>query len=249
MYLSYEGDIARIRIGNQIFQWGSANTYSPTSYFNPYDTREFLVRSEDEIFMGIPSLSLLLAKNSNSLEFVFAPIPVSSRNALNTSFWSVDIDNYILPVQITDSKELDIKAKNFAYGARASALMGPLEGSLSVFHGPDNLQLYVPIGTQIVKDDEGNNETVVMIEPQSFVVNTVGLDFNLNFGDLSFQLETALIFDKRGVMLSDNITETELPAPVEKSKFYAAALGFNYVIPFFSQLYKLRYHLIVKLCS
>ena len=233
LYIGYSGDIFRVRLGNQVFHWGSANTYSPTSYFNPYDTREFLVRSEDEIFMGIPSLSILAANVDSAFEFVFAPIPVTSRNALNTSFWSVDIDNYLLPVVVKDAKEMAIEPENFGYGLRVSDHSGPLETALSFFHGPDNLQLYVPTQTEIVKDDLGNNETVVVLEPQNFIVNTIGADFNLTFDDLSFQGELAYILNKSGVKIDEDITETELPAPVEQSKFYATAIGFNYVLPFY----------------
>ena len=34
-------------------------------------------------------------------------------------------------------------------------------------------------------------------------------------------------------MLDEDITQTQLPAPIEKSKFYAVAIGFDYVLPFY----------------
>jgi len=43
-YVNWEIGSVRLRAGNQIIAWGTADAFNPTSYFNAYDLREFLFK-------------------------------------------------------------------------------------------------------------------------------------------------------------------------------------------------------------
>jgi len=56
-YVHYGNSRARVRVGNQIYGWGTADVFNPTSYFNPYDMRETFFKDDDELKLGVPSIS------------------------------------------------------------------------------------------------------------------------------------------------------------------------------------------------
>jgi len=229
LYLNYGAESFRLRVGNQIYGWGTADAFNPTSYFNPSDTRELFFRDDDENKAGVPSLSGMFFLGDFTLEAVFVPVHIPPITAPEGNFWAVTVDSFLMPIVFDEPERLGIDIDNVGYGARLSTSMGGVDMSLSGYRGPDKSQLFLP--DRVIF--QGITPVAVQIKSQASIVSMFGIDFSATLGDFVVQLEAVYSPDKMGIV-EQRITSPPaltLPFEVERSRHISYATGFNYFIP------------------
>ncbi|TFG91808.1 MAG: SPOR domain-containing protein [Syntrophobacterales bacterium] len=230
LYLNYGMEHFRLRAGNQIYGWGTADAFNPTSYFNPSDMREILFRDDDENKVGVPSLSGMFFLGDYTLEAVFVPVHIPTIMAPEGNFWALAVnDSFFLPIIFDEPERLDADIDNVGYGVRLSTSAGGVDMSVSAFRGPDKNQLFLPY--EIIF--QGPTPVAVRLRPQTSVVSILGLDLSAALGDFVVQLEAAYSPDKAGIV-EQGITGLGGPTlPFETDRFHyvSYATGFNYFIP------------------
>ncbi len=232
LYLNYTHDKFRMRVGNQIYGWGTADFFNPTSYFNPYDMREILYKDEDEYKAGVPSVSGMIFLNNFTLELVYVPIHIPEVLTPKNNFWSFNIDNYQLPIVFGETDELDREASNDGFGARLSTSIKSADVSFSCYHGPDKDTLFLPFQTHLVQ----NNPVAVLVTPQYYVIDAAGIDFSMSMDAFVLQFETAYFSNKRGVeeQTFNELGDISFPYKVRKSDYISYTIGFTYFIPLYN---------------
>jgi hypothetical protein len=233
LYLNFSAGDIRLRLGNQIYGWGTADTFNPTAYFNAYDLREFVFRGEDEFRSGSPSLSGMFFFEEATLEAVISLHHHPLLLAPEGSFWAITTSSplYTILIETTDREEAGLDKPGF--GARLSMNIFDSDVSFSGYHGPDKEPVFVPWSIELVP----NTNIIVLAKPQHFVVNYMGVDFSKALGDFVIQFEAAYSPDKSGLVIQDigNPSQVQLPFEVRNASYIAYAAGFNYFVP----LYKL----------
>ncbi|MEW6526680.1 MAG: DUF1302 family protein [Spirochaetota bacterium] len=233
-YINYEIGSVRLRAGNQIFAWGTADAFNPTSYFNTYDLREFLFKDEDtELKMGVPALSMLITLGNDTLELVVTPLHVPLRMPQADTFWQLNVKEGPFPVTIAQPQTLPFEIANAGVGARYYHNVAGFDVHLSAYHGPDTQPYLLPVQT-ILKPNE---PVSILVEPHYAIVNMVGTALSKAYKDFVFQVEAVYSPDKTGVVdvdlqnLSAAQLATLLPYKTRKSHFVTYSAGFNYFIP------------------
>lgn len=232
-YLQYIREKYRLRLGNQIFGWGTTDVYNPTSYFNAIDMREALFKDDDEGKEGVFSLSSMVFLGRFTLEMVVAPFHTPGMVPEKNLYWQFNLDNFTLPVIFADPEEKDITLSNMALGMRVSTTAMNTDMSFSAFHGPDKDLLFLPTQT-IIEDDYSVS---VLVEPKSHKVTCFGMDFSKAFDEIVVQGEVAFSPNK-AVRSEEEVPDAPsdpLLHEVLKVPYLSYSIGFNYFIP----LYKL----------
>jgi hypothetical protein len=230
LYINYSEGNLRLRAGNQIYGWGTADAFNATSYFNPYDVRELIFRDDDEWKVGVPSLSGMFFMESFTLEMVFVPVHVPMVFFTEDTFWSIDYLDESYPVVFGENHGLDVEPGNFGFGGRVSTSIKGVDFSLSGYHGPDREPVFLPSRTLLIP----NEPVSLFIEPKYYVINMVGFDVTTTvLDDFVVQAEAAYSPNKRGFVRQDmtNYQDIVLPFEVEKSPYISYAVGFNYFLP------------------
>ncbi len=230
LYINYSEGNLRLRAGNQIYGWGTADAFNATSYFNPYDVRELIFRDDDEWKVGVPSLSAMVFMESFTLEMVFVPVHVPMVFFTEDTFWDIDYLDESYPVVFGETHGLDVEPRNFGFGGRVSASIKGVDFSISGYHGPDREPVFLPSRTLLIPDEPIS----LLIEPNYYVVDMVGFDVTTTvLDDFVVQAEAAYSPNKRGFVQQDmtNYQDIVLPFEVEKSSYLSYAVGFNYFVP------------------
>jgi hypothetical protein len=229
-YVHYGSSRARVRAGNQIYGWGTADTFNPTSYFNPYDMREVLFRDDDEQKLGVPSVSGMVFSDSATAELVLVPVHVPGVLAGKGRYWETKLTNFKLPIVIGEPEALSGSLENTGFGARVSKTVLGTDISVSAYHGPDKDFTFVHVKTLI----DAGEPVSVLVTPMTYPVTYFGFDFSRSLDTFVFQAEAAFSPDKRACMEQDMDGGTVVfPYGVERSRYIACALGFNYFIPLY----------------
>ncbi len=224
LYLNYTARQFRLRAGNQIYAWGTADAFNPTSYFNPLDLRELIFRDDDEEKIGVPSISGMFFLENCTLEAVVVPAHIPSIMPPEGNFWSLTVEKGLpLPILFDEPQQLDADIANCGYGARLSTSSGGIDISVSGYHGPDKDPVFLPYEVSGALPD-----ATILVKPQTYIVNMFGVDFSAALGDFVVQFEGAYSPDKAGIVKSESIV---LPFEVDRSQYISYAAGFNYFIP------------------
>ncbi|MDH7554399.1 MAG: hypothetical protein QHH74_12155 [Spirochaetota bacterium] len=233
-YINYEIGSVRLRAGNQIFAWGTADAFNPTSYFNTYDLREFLFKDEDtELKMGVPAVSMLMTLGNDTLELVITPLHIPLRMPQAGSFWQLTVKEGPFPVTIAQPEVLPFEIANAGVGARYYHNIAGFDVHLSAYHGPDTIPYLLPVKTIL----QPNEPVSILVEPRYAIVNMAGTALSKAYKDFVFQVEAVYSPDKTGVVDVDlqNLNaaqlQTLLPYKTRKSHFVTYSAGFNYFIP------------------
>ncbi|TFG38525.1 MAG: SPOR domain-containing protein [Syntrophobacterales bacterium] len=230
LYINYSKGNFRLRAGNQIYGWGTADAFNATSYFNPYDIRELIFKDDDEWKVGVPSVSSMIFTERFTLEMVFVPVHVPMNAFTEDTFWSIDYLDESYPVIFGTTHGLDVKGKNYGFGGRLSASIKGVDVSLSGYHGPDREPVFLPTRTVLIP----NEPIALLIEPRYYVISMAGFDVTTIFmDDFVVQLEAAYSPNKRGFVKQDltDYQDIEFPFEVKESHYISYAVGFNYFIP------------------
>ncbi|MBW2630999.1 MAG: hypothetical protein JRC90_04425 [Deltaproteobacteria bacterium] len=226
LYLNYGAENFRLRVGNQIYGWGTADAFNPTSYFNPYDLRELIFKDDDENKAGVPSISGMFFLGEYTLEAVFVPVHIPTIMAPDGNFWSFTINkDFPCPIVFDEPQELDADIGNCGYGARLSTSSGGVDISVSGYRGPDKDPIFLPYKIVGILPD-----VAILVKPQSYVVSMFGVDFSATLGDFVVQFEAVYSPDKMGIVELDYASPI-LPFKVKRSPHISYATGFNYFIP------------------
>jgi len=224
----------RLRIGNQVYPWGTADGLNPTSWLNPRDLRELFLIPEEEFLLGVPSVSGMFFFSDFTLSLVFVPVHTAAALPSSNHFWAVKeaADKY--PVYFDAPDPMAASSENFAYAARAASTVGGIDFSVSGYHGPDNDMLMVPWRIITVP----GQPTGLLIRPRSFLVNYVGADFSFSRGDWVINAEAAYCPNKSGLVAQDTDRPWNLrfPYDIRETDYLAYSLGFNYYIPLYRLL-------------
>ncbi len=228
LYLHYSTDAFRLRLGNQIFAWGTADAFNPTSYFNPFDAREFIFKEDDELNQGVPAASGMFYIGNWVLEVVYVPVHVPMALPENDNFWFLRLTGMPLEAMVDDRGGMEMNGRNMAYGARFSGSVKGVDMSVSGYHGPDKEPVLVPSSVMFPP----NEPVAIAVRPEYYIVNKMGFDASTSIDKFVVQCEMAYSPDKRGLEeLPDDITGVSFPLPVKKSHYFSYSTGFNYFIP------------------
>ena len=229
LYYNWSREKFRVRIGNQIFGWGTADFINSTSYFNPSDFRELLFKDEDQVALGVPAISGLFFFEAFTVETVFVPIHTAAAFPETGNYWAVKMVEDSYPLIFGDANPMDAVSKNFGYGVRIASTYEGVDFSFSGYHGPDNEPVLLPSSTVLIE-----NQTVsILIDPQYFIVDYAGFDFAFTYEDFVFQVEAAYSPNKSGFIKQDTSQPQDLifPYDTRKTDYLSYSVGFNYFIP------------------
>ncbi len=229
LYVNIGNETFRLRVGNQIYGWGTGDAFNPTSCFNPSDMRELFFKDDDELKQGVPSISGMYFGSNFTVEAVFVPVHSPGRISTETDFWSLTLDNYDIPIVLDEPTALDTTGSNFGFGTRLTTTMGSADMSVSMYHGPDKDAIYR--ATQTILAD--NSSVSVLVEPYYGIISQFGADCSFTYDTFVFQLEATYSSDKTGVKTQDNTTvsDVQFPYSLKKGDFISVSTGFNYFIP------------------
>ena len=226
-YVGYEDGKYRIRAGNQLFNWGTADVFNPTSYFNPFDMREYLLKDDDEMKYGVPAISGLYTIGATSLEAVITPVHIPLTFANKNAFWELKYNEGPFPVNIEQPSSLPLSFYNCGIGLQYYFNYFKTDFYISVYHGPDDEPLMRPIGTKITP----NEPLSIIISPEYKTVDMTGLAFSKSVSRFVIQAEGVYSFNKYGVIEQDYTTDLKFPLSIDKSHFISYSTGINYFIP------------------
>jgi len=229
LYINYMIYPVRLRLGNQLYKWGTADVINPTAYFAPYDFREFLFRDDDEFNQGVPSFSAMYFNDNFTAELVLSFLHVPTLFAPNGNFWSLDMPDDVFNIIIPEGQSLDPEASNAGFGVRFAKTLFQTDLSLSYYHAPDRDPVLVPESVAFVP----NEPLSIIMDPRYYVVNTFGADASKGIGNFTIQFEAAYTPDKYGFVNQDlsDPSSIQWPFEVRKSGNLAYTAGFNYFIP------------------
>jgi hypothetical protein len=229
LYLNYRFSPFRLRLGNQLYKWGTADVLNPTAYFNAYDFREFLMRDDDQFKQGVPSLSFMHVHDRWTTELVFAFAHVPTLYAPSGNFWSLDMRKALYTSQVGSYDSLPTQWENTGIGGRLSTTVWGTDLSLSGYHGPDRDPVVVPESVSFTP----NEPLALMLEPHYYIVDMLGMDLSKAVGDFVFQAEASYSPNKRSLVMQDlsMLGEVQIPFDTRETDFIAYAAGFNYFVP------------------
>ena len=229
LYYNAEFSFFRLRAGNQIYQWGTADVFNPTSYFNPMDMREALFKDQDELRQGVPSLSSLFFIGDDTLELVIVPLHVPALLPEKNTFWELRYEEEGYPISIAASRPMEPDIKNIAVGLQYYKNILSTDVNISAYYGPDTEPLFRPMGTIAVP----NEPIAVDVRPEYHTTIKTGLALSRGWNDFVFQFEAAYSPLKTGVVDQD-YSGGQIPQfPFKTRTFHAlyTTAGFNYMIP------------------
>lgn len=235
LYLSVQLGPVDIRAGNRLIKWGPAYTISPTSYFNPFDLIEIVLRDPEELYVGIPAASANVSWGDVALQIVYAPVHTPTRLPERGGPWALRVPNVQIPGS-TVSVPVEMAPINNAYvtydrhsiddysvGARLSATMHGLDVSLSAYHGYDRDIVLFPTLVPDPKYPLGKIE----LAPYYSKVTSLGVDFAIPVWEFTLYGEAAYTFDKPAIVRITNLAE--LNEPLRHTGFLYCVLGVNWV--------------------
>ncbi len=232
LYVNYDKGIWRLRAGNQIHHWGTADAIKPTSYFNPFDLRELLFKDEDtELTMGVPSISAQAFIGSDSLEIVIVPIHTPSRVPVTGTYWGMNHREGPFPLVIDEEKGIAPGIEGAGAGIKYYRNIKNFDTHISLFRGPDKEPIFRPVKTV----SEPDEPVSILAEPQFNTVTMAGIALSNTYKRFIFQFEGVYSPDKTGVVdteIDASQIDTLLPFETEKSHYFAYSAGFNYFLPF-----------------
>lgn len=225
-YLNLGFSFMKFRIGNQIYGWGTADLYNPTSYINPSDSRELFYRDADESRPGVPSVSTMIFMSDFTLELVYVPVHIASISPVPGNFWRYHYNLGFIELVGNEDTQLPVASENMGYGARLSSTFNGVDISLSGYRGPDTSPQLRPVEYLPFTSD-------VLVHQEYYSSNNIGLDLSFSISDLEIHGEVSYSPDKYGVVdenidLENNQDLLVEPYRVRTSGYYSYAAGINY---------------------
>ena len=180
-----------IKAGKQIIKWGTADAVNPTSYFNPYDFSEILLRDDDLRFHGVYALAARWLPGDVTLEAVVVPVHTPTTLPGLDAPWELTFAPAgPIPVLIEPATdELSTGAGNTAYALRLTGTQYGADFSLSGYHGPDREVILMP-------EARLEPSPHIAMVPLYEIISTVGADLAFSFSNITLQAEATYTPDK-----------------------------------------------------
>jgi hypothetical protein len=181
------------RVGIQRFSWGRLDEYPINDLFNPWDYRQFLVKSLEERKIGVPAVSATMSRSEWSGQFVWVPWLVPYRLPGSDERWSLFPATSASPETSGPAfipLEPGLPARtlqNGSVGLRWQTL-GEVEWAVNLFHGFDPRPSFGMTTGNVVARDNSNSLAIV---PSFHRITSMGVDAALVAGDWSLRAETA----------------------------------------------------------
>lgn len=226
LFLNVTLSPVRLRLGNQLYNWGTADVINPTDYFNPYDFREFFFRDDDEFNLGVPSLSALFPADAVTVETVASFVQIPTRFAPRGNFWSIDTLQDGLLIAFDETDGMDVSWDNLGFAARVTATVSGTDFSFSIYRGPDREPTFVPQKLEVAP----GKPITVHVASQYNLIHMIGMDISKAVGDFVFQIEAAYSPD-RVSFVEQPLNTLSFPFETKESAFLSYATGFNYFVP------------------
>lgn len=226
-YFNYQFNNVRVRAGNQIFAWGTADVFNATAYFNPLDMREFIMRDDDELRRAIPAISSMIFFGDDSVEIVISPVHVPIFFPPGGNFWAIEYREGPFPVRLLDPEEKDISVMNTGAAVQYYTNRRGLDINVNLFHGPDSEPVLRPLRSVTVP----NEPVRVAVAPEYYIVNRLGLALSKSIDKFVFQAECSWSPDRTGVVDQEFSSTTELPFKTAKSHSVSYSAGANWFVP------------------
>ncbi len=224
-YFNLGFESIRLRIGNQIYGWGTSDIYNPTSYINPSDTRELFYKDSDEGGLGVPSVSAMIFISDFSLELVYVPFHIASISPVPGNYWRYHYNIKFIELVGNEDTELPVAVKNMGYGGRLSSTFSGIDISLSCYHGPDTSPLLRPM------EVDWDPTPDVVVQQEYYSSTNIGIDFSFSLSDFEFHGEASYSPDKYGVVdehIDLDSPVLEDPYRIRTSHYYSYSAGLNY---------------------
>jgi hypothetical protein len=222
----------RIRLGNQLYAWGTADVFNPTSYINPADSRELFYKDADETKLGVPSLSSMIFISDFTIEFVFIPIHVGAISPVSENFWSYHYRLGFMTIVEDEYRALPPAGENLGYGLRFSGSASGVDFSVCFYHGPDVNPILRPM--KYLEYDKN-----ILVKQEYHTSTNLGWDISYKIWKFELHAEMSYSPNKYGVvdevpknfnMTSDNVKRVlEDPFRVRPAHWLSYALGFNFM--------------------
>ncbi len=162
-------------IGKQNINWGKADLFNPTNYFNPEDLRSPF---RDDNKLAVNALRTKSYYGDCLFDFVWLPVFTEPIFPEGGDRWSqVPEGIKIEPIKPETGFE------NSGFGLRISKWSGAVDYSFSYFHGL-NKEPYWPL-VPVEEDDE------LIIKPYFAQMDVLGVDFARDFGTFVLRGEAA----------------------------------------------------------
>ena len=183
------------RIGIQRFAWGRLDEYPVNDLFNPWDYRQFLMRSLEERKIGVPAVSAAVNRLEWTAQLVWVPWLVPYRLPEADERWSLDSACVLFPdtsIASVTLREPGLPARELTNGSVGLRwqLLGEVEWALNLFHGFDPRPVFRTTALNVIDTNQG-----LAIDP-GFVpsfnkITSLGMDAAMVAGDWSLRAEAA----------------------------------------------------------
>ncbi len=233
-YFSAMFDNVDFQAGNQLIKWGTANTINPTSYFNPFDLTEILLKETDELYIGVPALTVNIMMNDYFLKFVYLPVHTPTRLPERAGPWALrmpekDIAGFTIPVETADIAFKPYfnydrhSADDYSIGTKLGASLNGLDISLSGYYGYDRDIVLLPV---VKTPPLYPLEWKIELSPYYSRITAIGFDFAFPVSDVTLYGEGTYTFNKSAVTDAAALYETE--TRIERTGYAYGVLGFNW---------------------
>jgi len=227
LYVNYEIGIVRMRLGNQLYSWGTTDAFNPTAYFNPYDLREFLFKDQDDIRIGVPSVSALITIGECSLELVLVPVHVPMILPEPGNFWGITYREGPFPVTVARPGAMDVGADGIGAGVQLYMNYFRTDMYLTLYRGPDREPVLRPWGTIIAP----NALVSLLVVPEYHPFTAMGVAVSRPVDKFIVQAEFSYSPDRTGVVEQPYTKDLTLPFELRRSHYISYSIGCNYLVP------------------
>lgn len=183
------------RVGIQRFAWGRLDEYPINDLFNPWDYRQFLLKSLEERKIGVPAVSATMSRSEWSGQFVWVPWLVPYRLPGPDERWSLFTATSASPGAASPELtplEPDLPPRNLQNGSAGLRLqtLGEVEWAVNLFHGFDPRPVFGATALNSTGTNHGQDTTFGIV-PSFHKITSIGLDSAMVTGDWSLRAETA----------------------------------------------------------
>ena len=188
------------RVGIQRFSWGRLDEFPVNDLFNPWDYRQFIVKSLEERKIGVPAVSAGLNREEWNYQLVWAPWHVPYRLPDPDERWAVLPVATLFPespgaeVNIQEPEPPARTFANASFGLRLQRL-GDIDWAVNLFHGFDPHPVFK---TTVLQVSGANGETSIDpgLVPAFHRITSFGLDGAVVLGDWSLRGEAAATLNR-----------------------------------------------------
>lgn len=226
-YLQKSSDNFLLQAGVINHSWGSADTISPLSVFNPQDIRLGLSGDKDFQSAPIPSARLALLGEGSTLNFIYSPWRAATLQPARGQNWFVSPDNFTsFTINYVRNTQIQT-ANNFAVKYDINVSSGDL--SLLYYRGADYDFVGKAIGTRV----ENNQPLIIDIQQVTPEKTAFGATYSRAINEWVFKGDALYTLDKKVLPQIDYAkigNQSQIfPIDLTTTPAYQINIGVNYL--------------------